>query len=105
MIAESGSLRLDKWLFHARLFKTRGLAASRVEAGGIRLNGQPCRKPGRAVRPGDQLVVSAYGRVRIFEIVALGTRRGPANEAQALYVEQESAEPSWSRGDPRATGE
>lgn len=94
MIAESGSLRLDKWLFHARLFKTRGLAASRVEAGGIRLNGQPCRKPGRVVRPGDRLVVSAHGRVRIFEIVALGTRRGPASEAQALYVEQDSAEPS-----------
>ncbi|WCR05030.1 RNA-binding S4 domain-containing protein [Paracoccus saliphilus] len=99
MTADPGSLRLDKWLFHARLFKTRGLAASRVEAGGIRLNGQPCRKPGRAVRPGDRLVVSAHGRVRIFEIVALGTRRGPASEAQALYVEQEPAGPGQPRHD------
>jgi ribosome-associated heat shock protein Hsp15 len=80
-------LRLDKWLFFARLFKSRGLAAERIEGGGVRLNGQPCRKPGRTVRPGDQLVVSAHGRVRSFEILALGTRRGPAPEAQELYRE------------------
>lgn len=104
MTADPGSLRLDKWLFHARLFKSRGLAASRVEAGGIRLNNQPCRKPGRVVRPGDRLVVSAYGRVRIFEIVALGTRRGPASEAQALYIEQEPAGPDRSRHDASGIG-
>lgn len=79
------ALRLDKWLFHARLFKTRGLAASRIEGGGVRLNGQPCRKPGRAVKPGDLLVVSAFGHVRSLRILGLGTRRGPAPEAQMLY--------------------
>ncbi|MBU3029287.1 RNA-binding S4 domain-containing protein [Paracoccus sp. XHP0099] len=86
-MAEAAGLRLDKWLFHARLFRSRGLAAERIEGGGIRLNGQPCRKPGRAVKPGDLLVVSAFGRVRSLEILALGTRRGPAVEAQALYRE------------------
>ncbi|MFV0383031.1 RNA-binding S4 domain-containing protein [Paracoccus sp. (in: a-proteobacteria)] len=81
------ALRLDKWLFHARLFKSRGLAADRIEGGGIRLNGQPCRKPGHVVRPGDLLVVSAHGRVRSFHVLSLGTRRGPASEAQQLYRE------------------
>ena len=85
-------LRLDKWLFHARLFKSRGLAADRIEGGGIRLNGQPCRKPGRAVKPGDRLVVSAYGHVHSIEIVALGARRGPAAEAQALYTDLVASE-------------
>lgn len=83
--ASSEGLRLDKWLFHARLFKSRGLAAERIEAGGVRLNGQPSRKPGRSVRPGDVLVLSAHGRVQSLEVLALGTRRGPATEAQTLY--------------------
>lgn len=87
MTTDQVALRLDKWLFHARLFKSRGLAAERIEGGGVRLNGQPCRKPGRAVKPGDVLVVSAHGRVRSLEIVDLGTRRGPASEAQTLYRE------------------
>lgn len=80
-------LRLDKWLCHARVFKTRGLAAARIEGGGIRVNAQPCRKPGRAVREGDVLTVSAHGRVRVLTVLALGERRGPASEAQELYHE------------------
>lgn len=80
-------LRLDKWLFFARLFKSRGLAVERIEAGGIRLNGQPCRKPGRVLHVGDELTVSAHGRVRALRVLALGSRRGPAAEAQGLYLE------------------
>ena len=79
------ALRLDKWLFHARLVKSRGLAAARIEGGGVRVNGQPCRKPGRAVRAGDRLTISAQGHVRAVEVLAMGTRRGPAPEAQTLY--------------------
>lgn len=79
--------RLDKWLFFARLFKSRVLAAERIEAGGVRVNGQPCRKPGRSVRPGDELVISANGRVRALQVLAPGVRRGPAPEAQSLYLE------------------
>lgn len=81
------ALRLDKWLFFARLFKSRGLAAARIEAGGIRLNGQPCRKPGHVLRVGDALTVSANGRVRALRVMALGDRRGPATEARNLYLE------------------
>lgn len=91
MTAPAEGLRLDKWLFHARLFKSRGLAAARIEGGGVRLNGQPCRKPGRVVKPGDRLVVSAHGQLRVVEVLALGARRGPAPEAQALYREIDAA--------------
>ena len=80
-------LRLDKWLFYARVFKTRGLAADRIEGGGVRVNGQPCRKPGRSVRPGDQVTVSAHGHVRALRVAALGTRRGPPTEAQRLFID------------------
>lgn len=83
----AAALRLDKWLFHARIFKSRGLATERIEAGGIRVNGQPSRKPGRAVHPGDEITVSAHGRVRALRVVALGGRRGPAAEAQHLYLD------------------
>lgn len=86
MSQDSGQ-RLDKWLFFARFFKSRGLASDRVAAGGIRLNGQPCRKPGRLLRVGDELTISAHGRVRALQIRALGTRRGPASEARTLYIE------------------
>ncbi|MGZ3216406.1 RNA-binding S4 domain-containing protein [Paracoccus sp. T5] len=87
MTEAAEGLRLDKWLFYARIFKTRGLAADRIEGGGIRVNGQPCRKPGRAVRPGDRLTVSAHGRVRSLTVTGLTDRRGPAPEAQQLYLE------------------
>ena len=94
MTAGSDGLRLDKWLFHARLFKSRGLAASRIEGGGIRLNGQPCRKAGKTVRPGDRLVISIRGHVRSLEILGLGTRRGPAPEARELYCEDVAGQQS-----------
>lgn len=86
-MTDTAEMRLDKWLFFARLFKSRGLAADKVEGGGIRLNGQPCRKPGKTVRVGDEIVVSAHGQVRALRVLALGTRRGPASEAQGLYQE------------------
>lgn len=78
-------LRLDKWLFFARVFKSRAIAVERIEAGGIRVNDQPCKKPGKLVRPGDRVVVSAFGQVRALQVTALGERRGPASEAQQLY--------------------
>lgn len=87
MTSPAEGIRLDKWLFHARLFKTRGQAADRIEAGGVRLNGQPCRKPGRAIRPGDRLTLSDRGQVRSLQILGLGTRRGPYAEARLLYLD------------------
>ncbi len=85
MIDDPGGLRLDKWLFFARVFKSRAIAVERIEAGGVRVNDQPCNKPGKLVRPGDRVVVSAFGHMRALQIAALGDRRGPATEAQGLY--------------------
>jgi ribosome-associated heat shock protein Hsp15 len=81
------AIRLDKWLWQARFVKTRALAAGLVEAGHLRLNGVHCRKPGHVLRPGDVLTFPLAGEVRVVRVVGLGTRRGPAAEAQALYTE------------------
>lgn len=80
-------VRLDRWLHYARLFRTRTLAADAISSGGIRVNGQPCRKPAQALRPGDTVTVSRRGHVRVLRVLAPGTRRGPAAEAATLYEE------------------
>ena len=78
-------LRLDKWLWHARFFKSRTLAAQQVAAGGFRVNRVLVRKSRHLVQPGDVVTFSKGPYVRVIEIVALGERRGPASEAQTLY--------------------
>jgi ribosome-associated heat shock protein Hsp15 len=85
-------LRIDKWLWHARFFKTRSLAA-KVVSGGLRVNGQPVAKPAFAVGPGDVLTFSQARDVRVIRVVALGERRGPAPEAQALYEDLDPPKP------------
>ncbi len=85
------AIRLDLWLYHARLCKSRALAARLITAGGFRINGEPTRKPHRLVRPGDVVTCVLFGRVRVLHILALGERRGPASEARALYCDD--AEP------------
>lgn len=79
------AIRLDKWLWHARFVKTRGLAADHAEAGRVRLNGQPALKAHQSLRVGDVLTFSFGPKPRVIRILGLGTRRGPAPEAQALY--------------------
>ena len=77
--------RIDKWLWFARFLKTRAAAASLVSDGRVRLNGEPCAKPARAIGPGDTLTFPHGRRVRVIRVLAVGVRRGPAPEAQALY--------------------
>ncbi|WP_158816723.1 RNA-binding S4 domain-containing protein [Methylocapsa sp. S129] len=81
--------RIDVWLWRARFFKTRGLAARAVAEGSVRLlrGGARIRldKPGRTLRPGDGLLLTLGDRQVAMRIEALGTRRGPAPEARALY--------------------
>lgn len=85
-----GSCRVDLWLWRARFVKTRGLAAALVEKGAIRLthHGRQTRldKPSRCVHPGDELTFALNGRVTAVRVEALGERRGPPEEARALYV-------------------
>lgn len=82
--------RIDVWLWRARFFKTRGLAARFVEEGRVRLMrpGGETRldKPSRNIRPGERLVFVLGGRVTELTILACGERRGPAEEARGLYA-------------------
>ena len=80
-------MRVDKWLWQARFFKTRALAADLAESGHLRINGQPTRKPGAGVGEGDVLTFPQGARIRLIKILALGLRRGPAPEAQMLYLD------------------
>lgn len=78
-------LRIDKWLWHARFFKTRTLAAAVVKSGAARINSTVTQKPASMVSPGDVLTFAQGDHIRVIQIDALGIRRGPASEAQALY--------------------
>jgi ribosome-associated heat shock protein Hsp15 len=77
--------RLDKWLFCARLCRTREAAQAVIAAGKIRLNGARVAKPGRAVRPGDVLTLALGGDIRVVKILSLAGRRETASLAQGLY--------------------
>jgi len=87
----SPRLRLDKWLWHARLAKSRSIAARLVEDGYVRVNGVRADAPAKPVKPGDVLTIALERTVRVLKIVALGQRRGPAREAQALYEDLAAA--------------
>ncbi|MEM6305645.1 MAG: RNA-binding S4 domain-containing protein [Pseudomonadota bacterium] len=87
MDAAPEKLRLDKWLWYARFFKTRSLAAALVGAGKVRVNGTPTSKRAATVAAGDVLTFPKEKDIRVIRIEALGTRRGPAPEAQALYTD------------------
>ncbi len=91
------TIRLDKWLFQARFLKSRGLAADLVAEGRVRVNGQPTDKPARAVAEGDVLTFALHGHVHVVRIRQLGTRRGPAAEAQVLYEDLAPREGATSR--------
>jgi ribosome-associated heat shock protein Hsp15 len=84
------SVRIDKWLWAARFFKTRALAARACELGRIQSNGQPA-KPARDVRVGDMLRVTNDGGDFQVEVLLLSEVRGPASVAQTLYRETEAS--------------
>ena len=84
--------RLDKWLWCARFMKARSDCARLVAAGSVRINRQPTDKPHARLRPGDVVTLPHRGQVRVVEVVALATRRGPAPEAQGLYRERVECE-------------
>ncbi|MBR9972552.1 RNA-binding S4 domain-containing protein [Magnetospirillum sulfuroxidans] len=86
-------LRVDKWLFFTRLFKTRGQAVALIEAGAVWLNGRPVAKPAQVVKIGDALIFPTGKRLRRVTVLALGLRRGPAPEAQGLYRDEQPPRP------------
>ena len=83
--AASEAQRLDKWLWFARVVKTRSLAAALVAGGKVRVNRNRVDKPSQSVRPGDVITVAAHSRVRILKVLQPGTKRGSAVIAQSLY--------------------
>jgi ribosome-associated heat shock protein Hsp15 len=79
------TLRIDKWLWHARFCKTRAIAQAKAEAGRIRINGNRVERSSFAVRIGDVMTLSAGGNILALRVLALGERRGPPPEARMLY--------------------
>jgi ribosome-associated heat shock protein Hsp15 len=79
--------RLDQWLWFARLAKSRSLAARLCTAGAVVVNGTAARKASQVIRIGDAVVLQQGPRRRTVRVRALGTRRGPATDAQTLYEE------------------
>ncbi len=89
-------LRLDKWLFAARFFKSRELAQDCIESGRLRINSQRCSKPGHGVAVGDVLTFPQGREIRLIRVLALSQRRGPAEMAQTLYFDLGAADPDAS---------
>ena len=92
--------RIDKWLWQARFFKTRGLAARLAGSGKLRINGTHSAKPSQTIKPGDVLTFPQGRSIRVIRIEALGLRRGPAPEAQALYTDLEPTIPPAKTSEP-----
>ena len=84
-LSGEGGVRVDKWLWHARFFKSRNLSAKLATSGKLRVNRKVVRKSKHTVQPGDILTFPKGKDIRVIEIVALGERRGPVAEAQMLY--------------------
>ncbi len=100
--------RIDRWLWHARLVRTRTLAAELAESGRVRLNGGRVTASSRAVKIGDVLTVVLSGSVKILKVEGLSERRGGAPDAQALYEDlsppplprEQAAKPAIAQREP-----
>ena len=107
----AGKLRVDKWLWHARFFKSRTGASAFCASGRLRVNGHVVSRAHQTVAPGDVLTFPHRALIRVVRVVALGARRGPATEARGLYEDlsppggessQANARPNAHR--PRGSG-
>jgi ribosome-associated heat shock protein Hsp15 len=90
MADDSNSVRVDKWLWAARFFKTRSLATEAVAGGKVEVNGERA-KPAKSVKPGDEIRLRLPPYEHILIVRALAERRGPASVAQGLYEETEAS--------------
>jgi ribosome-associated heat shock protein Hsp15 len=85
--------RIDQWMWFARIVKSRTLAQALIERGKVRVNRVKIGKTSTVIRPGDVLTLSLGPRIVSIEIIAIGLRRGPASEAQALYCDLTRSQP------------
>jgi ribosome-associated heat shock protein Hsp15 len=93
---QAPTLRVDKWLWFARFFKSRTIAADVCKTGKVRVSGTKIDKPSHGVRAGDVLTFPQGRHIRVIRIVALGSRRGPASEARELFEDVDPPQPSDS---------
>ena len=84
--------RIDKWLWFARMVKTRTLAQTTVSQGQVRVNKARITKSSHEIGPGDILTLAIHGRVRVVRVLQIGVRRGPASEAQTLFEDMSGSE-------------
>src|ERR1700680_752513 len=86
--------RIDKWLWHARVVRTRSAAAVLAASGHVRINGQRIAAASRAVRPGDVVTVALDRTIRVMKVLGFAQRRGGAEMARALYEDMGPAAPA-----------
>lgn len=94
------SIRVDRWLWFARFFKSRSLASKLVQSGKLRLNSTVMSKASTLVKPGDILTFAQAKEIRVVRLVAIGNRRGPAAEAATLYEDLAPIKPKDKTADP-----
>jgi ribosome-associated heat shock protein Hsp15 len=92
MSEPAAGMRIDKWLWVARCFKTRSLASEACVAGHVKLEGESV-KPAKTLRPGETVEVRTPAGLRVLEVVALAERRGSADVARTLYVDHSPPPP------------
>ena len=80
-------IRLDTWLWYARFYKSRSLSSKAILSGKLRINSNKITKPATKVKTYDVLTLNYINEIRIIQIQSLGSRRGPASEAQSLYID------------------
>src|SRR5262245_47792608 len=96
--------RLDRWLWFSRILKTRTLAAELVGRGRVRVNRVRVVKPSHMLREGDVLTIVLRGEVRVVQVLAIGERRGPPQEAKLLYRPMGDATGAQDRDAPGSIG-
>ena len=100
-LAGETSQRLDKWLWFARIAKSRTLAATAVTEGKIKVNRVKAEKASQLVKVGDVITSRMTRTIKVLKVVAIGTRRGPAPEAQRLYEDLTPPEPRNEGGEEK----
>ena len=96
--------RIDKWLWHARVVKTRSAAAALVSSGHVRLNGARIDQPSKPVKPGDVVTIALDRRVRVLKVGGIAERRGSVDDARVLYEDLTPAPAETKRAPPASAG-
>lgn len=95
--------RIDKWLWHARVVRTRGAAAALASSGHVRVNGIRIDAASRPVKPGDVVTVALDRRVRVLQVIGFAERRGSADSAAGLFEDLTPPPPAEAPSPPQAT--